>query len=108
MTLKNATQYTEKLDKIAAEIEAASPELALQIDLVSDVIEGRREASTLKFDADEARYMAGRFNNNVRGREADEPYMDNFNQSNMEQVIGARRNPTPIKTASAPYQKVQE
>ena len=67
------------------------------------VIEGKRDASTLKFDADEAKYMAGRFNNNVRNREADEPYMDDYNKSNFEQVITVRRNPTPVKLA---YQKL--
>jgi len=103
MALQNAKQYTERLDKVAAEVEASSPELALQLDMVSDVIEGKRDASTLKFDADEAKYMAGRFNNNVRNREADEPYMDDYNKSNFEQVITVRRNPTPVKLA---YQKL--
>lgn len=105
MALKNAKQYTERLDKIAAEVEASSPELALCLDKVSDVIEGRRDASTLKFDADEARYMANRFNFDIRKREADEPYMDDYNKSNFEQVMHARKNPTPIKLA---YQKIQE
>jgi len=105
MSLKNAQQYSERLDKIAGDLETVSPELALQIDMVSDVIDGRKSASTLKFDADEARYMAGRFNNNVKSREADEPFMDNYNQSNFEQVMKARQNPTPIKVA---YQKVQD
>ncbi len=106
--LKNASEYAERLDKIADEIESISPEMALEIDKISDVIEGRREATTLKYDADEASYMAGRFNYNVRKREADEPYMDNFNKSNFEQVMGEKKNPVPIKKASAPYQKVQE
>jgi hypothetical protein len=105
--LKNAQKYTERLDKIAEEIQAASPEMAMQIDMISDVLEGRKEATTLKFDADEARYMAGRFNYTVRQRDADEPYMDGFNQNNFEQVITVKRNPVPIKLASAPYKKVQ-
>lgn len=105
MALKNASQYTERLDKIAAEIEQISPELALHVDMVSDVIEGKREASTLKFDADEAKYMAGRFNYDVRSREADEPYMDDFKKSNFEQVMNVRKHPVPIKLA---YQKVAE
>lgn len=104
MALKNAKQYTERLDKVAQELEASSPELALHIDMISDVLDGKREASTLKFDADEARYMANRFNNNVRSREADEPYMDDYNKSNFEQVMTVRKNPVPIKLA---YQKVQ-
>jgi hypothetical protein len=107
MALKNAKEFTERLDKIADELEAVAPELALNIDMVADVIEGRREANTLKFDSDEARYMAGRFNMDVRKRESDEPYMDLYNASNFEQVMKARKNPVPIKTASAPYQKVQ-
>jgi len=105
MALKNAKQFTDRLDKIAEELQASSPELALHIDMVSDVIEGKREASTLKFDADEARFMAGRFNMNVRSREADEPYMDKYNESNFEQVMQVRKNPVPIKVANAPYQK---
>ena len=104
MALKNASQYSERLDKVAEEIQASSPEMAYCIDMVSDVIDGKREATTLKFDPDEARYMAGRFNYNVRQREADEPYVDNFNKSNFEQVIDAKRGPAPVKLA---YQKVQ-
>jgi len=104
MAIKNAKNYTERLDKLAEEIQVASPEFAYHIDMVSDAIEGRRSASTLKFDADEARYMANRFNYNVRSREADEPYMDSFNQSNFEQVDTVKKNPVPIKLA---YQKVQ-
>jgi hypothetical protein len=104
MALKNAQQYTERLDKLADEFQQFSPELALHLDKLSDVIEGKRDASTLKFDADEARYMANRFNNQVRSREADEPFMDNYNKNNFEQVITVRRNPVPIKLA---YQKVQ-
>jgi hypothetical protein len=104
MALKNAQQYTERLDKLADEFQQVAPELALHLDMVSDVIEGKREATTLKFDADEARYMAGRFNSQVRSREADEPYMDQYNKNNFEQVLTVRKNPVPIKLA---YQKVQ-
>lgn len=104
--LKNAKAYTERLDKIAEELEASNPDVALQIDMVSDVIEGRREASTLKFDADEARYMANRFNNNVRQREADEPYMDTYNDNDFEQMKRERQSPKPVRKASLPYQKL--
>lgn len=102
--VKNASQYTERLDKIAEELVATAPEMAMQLDIVSDILDGKRTATSIQFDADEARFMAGRFNYNVRQREADEPYMDSFNQSNFEQVKGAKQNPTPIKLA---YQKVQ-
>lgn len=111
--IKNAKELTERLDKIADDVQQVSPQLALQIDNVSDVIEGRKSASTLKFDPDEARYMANRFDYRVRSREADEPYMDLFNQSNFEQVMEAKRQPTPVNQAGGPppampYQKVQE
>ena len=104
--IKNAQEFTAKLDKIAEEVEAMNPAIALQIDMISDVIEGKRDASTLKFDSDEAWYMQNRFNSDVRKREADEPYMDSYNKNNFEQVIDARKHPTPIKKASVPYQKV--
>jgi hypothetical protein len=107
--LKNAKEFTERLDKIAEEVEQISPEAALQIDMISDVIEGKREASTLKFDADEARFMKNRFNFDVRKREADEPYMDEYKASDFEQVSRIRKSPEPIKkSASLPYQKVSE
>jgi len=105
--LKNAKEYSERLDKVADELQSVSPELALQVDMIADVIEGRREATTLKFDPDESRYMKNRFNFDVRSREADEPYMDNFNKSDFEQVMKAKKNPEPIRTASAPYRKVK-
>ena len=102
--LKNAQEYTQKLDKIADELQEAHPEMALQVDMISDVIEGRREATTLKYDPDEARYMANRFNYNVRSRESDEPYMDEYNRSNFEQVMRVKKSPVPVKVA---YQKVK-
>jgi hypothetical protein len=105
--LKNAQKYTERLDKLADEIQATSPEFAMQIDKFSDVLEGRREATTLKFDADEARYMANKFNFNVQKRDADENYVEDFNKSNFEQVVNVKRNPVPVKLASAPYRKVK-
>ena len=108
MALKNAKQYTQRLDKIAEEVQKSAPEMAYYIDLVSDVIEGRRSATTLKFDADEARYMANRFNYDVEKREADEPYMADYNNSDFEQVTRVRKNPVPIKKASVPYLKIQD
>jgi hypothetical protein len=108
MAIQNAKEFTERLDKIAEELQATSPAMALQIDMISDVIEGKKEASTLKFDADEAWYMQNRFNNDVRKRDADEPFMAEYNKNNFEQVITVRKNPVPIKKASVPYQKVEE
>jgi hypothetical protein len=102
--LKNASKYTEQLDKLADDLQATNPEVAYHLDAIADVIDGKREATTLKFDADEARFMANRFNYNVQKREADEPFMDDFNKSNFEQVADAKKNPAPVKVA---YQKVQ-
>ena len=107
--IENAKSYTERLDKIAEDVQQISPEAALQIDMISDVLEGKREASTLKFDADEARYMKDRFNFDTRKRDADEPYMDKYKESNFEQVTKIRKSPEPIKKAAAlPYQKIQK
>jgi len=97
--------FTEKLDKVAEEVEKISPELAVQIDKVSDVLDGRVDASTLQYDADEARYMADRFNNKVRSRNSDEPYMDTYNDNDFEQVMREKKSPKPVRTASFPYQK---
>jgi hypothetical protein len=108
MAIKNAKELSERLDKIAEEVQAVNPAVALQIDMISDVIDGKREASTLKFDADEARYMQNRFNYDVRKRDADEPFMADYGKSNFEQVIDIRKNPVPIKKASMPYQKVED
>ena len=108
MAIKNAAQYTERLDKIAAEVEALNPAVALQIDMISDVLEGKKEATTLKFDPDEAWYMQNRFNNQVRKRDADEKYMDSYNDNNFEQVIDIRKSPVAIKKASVPYQKIEK
>ena len=106
--IKNAQQYSEQLDKIAEEVESINPMLALQIDTIADVIEGKKEASTLKFDSDEAWYMQNRFNSQIRKRDADEKYMDEYNKNDFEQVIGIRKNPVAIKKASVPYQRVVE
>jgi hypothetical protein len=108
MAIKNAKEYTEKLDKIAEEVEKLNPAVALQIDMISDVIEGKKEATTLKFDPDEAWYMQNRFNFDTRKRDADEQYMDDYKKSNYEQVLDIRKSPVPIKKASVPYQKVEE
>jgi hypothetical protein len=108
MTIKNAKEFTDRLDKIADELQTINPALALKIDTISDVIEGKKEASTLKFDPDEASYMQNRFNYDVRQREADEPYMADYNKSNFEQVKEVRKNPVPIKTAAVPYQKITD
>ena len=109
MAIKNAKELTERLDKLADEVQTINPAMALQIDKISDVIEGKKEASTLKFDADEAWYMQGRFNTDVRKRDADENFMTEYNKNNFEQVIDVRRHPVlPIRKASAPYQKVED
>ena len=106
--IKNAQEFSERLDKIAEEVQKDNPFIALQIDKISDVLEGKKDASTLKFDSDEAWYMQNRFNYDVRKREADEPYMAEYNKSNFEQVKEVRQHPVPIKKASVPYQKVVE
>ena len=106
--IKNAKDYTERLDKVAEEVQNIDPNIAMQIDMISDVIEGRKEATSLKWDPDESRYMANRFDYRVRSREADEPYVDEFNKSNFEQVMREKKNPQPVRKASVPYTKLPQ
>lgn len=108
MSIKNASEYTERLDKIAEEVEGINPAVALQIDMISDVLEGKREATSLKFDPDEAWYMQNRFNSQVRKRDADEQFMDEYNKNNFEQVNDIHKSPVAVKKAAVPYQKVTE
>jgi DNA-directed RNA polymerase subunit RPC12/RpoP len=81
---KDATgSIVASLDEIAGVLEEQKdPELlkvAFQLDLVSDVLEGKKEASCLEGDADE-RYMKEYFKAGMREGDADEKaYMGEFN-----------------------------
>jgi hypothetical protein len=70
------------LDEIAGTLEAQKdPELtkiAFQIDMVSDVLEGKKEAATLESDADE-KFMKEFFHAGTREADKDEKYMGEFN-----------------------------
>lgn len=77
-----AANIVASLDEIAGLLENQNePELlklAYEIDKVSDVIEGKKEASTLESDSDEP-FMRKFFKAGDLESDSDEPYMKEFN-----------------------------
>jgi len=77
-----AAKIAESLDEIAGLLESQNDpqlvKLAYEIDKVSDVLEGKREASTLEYDHDEP-YMKEHFHAGARETDSDEPYMKEYN-----------------------------
>lgn len=96
----------EALDEIAGTLEEQNdPELlkmAYQLDVVADVLEGKRTAATIEGDADEA-YMKKYFKAGVREQEADEKYNKNFNNDPTVQIANLRKG---LTKADIPYQAV--
>lgn len=84
-----AESVLESLDKLAGDLEAQDDielkKIAYQLDLVADVIEGRKEAKVLESDPDES-YMKEYFKAGVREKDSDEPYMNEFNNDNTTEV----------------------
>jgi hypothetical protein len=77
-----AAKIAESLDEIAGLLESQNDpqlmKLAFEIDKVSDVLEGKREASTLESDRDEP-YMKEHFHAGARETDSDESFMKEFN-----------------------------
>jgi uncharacterized Zn finger protein (UPF0148 family) len=77
-----AVKVAASLDEIAGLLESQNDpdlmKLAFEIDRVSDVLEGKKEASTLESDSDEP-YMKQFFHAGARETDSDEPYMKEFN-----------------------------
>lgn len=77
-----AVKIAESLDEIAGLLESQNDpqliKLAYEIDKVSDVLEGKREAATLEYDRDEP-YMKEHFHAGARETDSDESYMKEFN-----------------------------
>lgn len=104
-----AAKVAESLDEIAGLLEAQKdPELmklAYEIDRVSDVLEGKKEASTLESDSDES-YMKQFFHAGARQTDGDEPYMKTFNTDNTTELKDKFKGKQLGKDASVslPYQ----
>jgi DNA-directed RNA polymerase subunit RPC12/RpoP len=84
-----AEEVIASLDEIAALLESQKNptlmKLAYEIDKVSDVIEGKREASTLESDSDEP-FMKKFFHAGALETDKDESYMKEFNTDTSEEL----------------------
>jgi hypothetical protein len=106
-----AAKVAESLDEIAGLLESQNdPELtklAYELDRVSDVLEGRKEASTLESDSDEP-YMKQFFHAGARETDSDEPYMKEFNTDTSTELKDKFQKKQLGKDASSfPYQIVK-
>jgi len=112
-TEKEATEeVVASLDNIAGLLEnQKDPELlklAFEIDRVSDVIEGKKEAATLESDSDEA-FMRKFFHAGAFETDKDEPYMKEFNTDTSDELAQKFKKNQLGKDASTklPYQIVK-
>lgn len=106
-----AAKVAEALDEIAGLLESQNnPELtklAYELDRVSDVLEGRKEASTLESDSDEP-YMKQYFHAGARETDSDEFYMKEFNTDISTELKDKFQKKQLGKDASSlPYQIVK-
>lgn len=106
-----ALKVAESLDEIAGLLEAQNePELmklAYEIDKVSDVLEGKKEASTLESDSDEP-YMKQYFHAGARETDSDEPYMKEFNEDTSTELKNKfQKNQLGKDASSLPYKIVK-
>lgn len=103
---RSATEeIVSQIDEIAETLEKQNdPKLmkyAYQLDLVSEVLEGKKEAKALESEADEE-YMKKYFVAGARETDADENrYMTEFNNDNTQEVAKLRGK----AAADLPYQK---
>lgn len=107
-----AANIVASLDDIAGLLEKQNdPELlklAYEIDKVSDVIEGKKEASTLESDSDEP-FMRKFFKAGDFESDSDEPYMKEFNTDTSTELRDKFKRNQLGKDASVklPYQIVK-
>jgi DNA-directed RNA polymerase subunit RPC12/RpoP len=99
------------LDEIAGTLEnqndAELTKIAFQIDMVSDVLEGKKEAATLEGDADE-KFMKAYFHAGTREADKDEKYMGEFNtDTSTELQDKAKKNQLGKDASAMPYRIVQ-
>jgi hypothetical protein len=106
-----AIAVAASLDEIAGLLESQNdPELlklAYELDKVSDVLEGRKEASTLESDSDEP-FMIQFFHAGARETDSDEPYMKEFNEDTSTELRNKfQKNQLGKDASSLPYQIVK-
>ena len=101
---------TSSLDEIAAELEKQKdPELfkmAYQLDQISDILEGKKEAATFESDPDE-KFMKTFFKGGLREGDSDEPYMKEFNTDLTKEVLDVKDKKNGKEASEKlPYQKL--
>lgn len=107
----HGASVTESLDNIAGELEKEKdPELfkiAYQLDQISDILEGKREASAIISEPDES-YMKAYFKAGLREGEADEKsYMNEFNTDVSKEVESVKDKKNGKEASEKrPYQKI--
>jgi hypothetical protein len=104
-------QIVESIEDIAGVCEAQkTPELvkiAYQLDMVCDVLEGKKEAATLQSDADE-KYMREYFHAGTREADADEKkYMNEFNTDMSTELNNKYPNGLGKDASDLPYKVVK-
>lgn len=109
-----AHKVSETLDEIAGHLEDQNdPELlklAYEIDLISDVLDGNKEASVLQSDKDEP-YVKDHFQAGVDQRDSDEKYMDEFKTDTSAELQDKAKkkqvgNQVKKEASELPYQKI--
>lgn len=111
-TMNKYAAVTKQLDKIAASLEESQDQellrLALELDRVSDELDGTtKEASALESDKEEG-YMKQNFKGGVKESDKDEPFMKSFNTDTTQEVEKVKTQKGSIRKASLPYQKISE
>lgn len=102
----------DSLDKIAGELEETGDielmKVAYGIDVVSDVLEGKKEAKVLEHDLDE-KFMREYFKGGVREGEADEKkYMKQFDNDDSAAVenVKDKKSRTASEKTKRPYTRI--
>jgi hypothetical protein len=106
-----AKKVAEALDDIALILEKEKDplllKLAYEIDMVSDVLEGKREASTLESDVDE-KFMKKYFQCGAFETDKDEPYMKEFNtDTSSELQTKYKKNQLGKDASDLPYKVIK-
>lgn len=106
-----AQKVANALDEIAGVLEKEKDpllmKLAYEIDMVSDVLEGKREASTLESDIDE-KFMKKYFHCGAFETDKDEPFMKEFNtDTSLELQEKVKKNQLGKDASNLPYKVIK-
>jgi len=108
--ISDISDVTASLDKIAGVLEQQRDKelfkMAFQLDQISDILEGKREASALESDPDE-KYMKNFFKGGLHDGDSDESYMKEFNTDITKEVESVKDKKNGKEASQKlPYQKL--